>query len=477
MKKTFIALAILSTLSIGALAFYTDKTENTTGNSFVTSVEDNRFERRAIEAGTWIIPQVLYSAKADNTIAALGGERNNTIYYHSGDVTWHTQVSTGNNNAPYVFLYQDLTNGPVVVEIPAATESNSFFGTFLDSWHKPYVDVGPGGVDAGEGGKYLLVGPNFEGDIPEGYIVIRQETNQGYMALRSVMEGTTAKHFQGSDAYIRTIKAYPLGAESTETDFRMLDHIEITKRIEFNSEFFERANKRIQEEVIKQDEKAMYGMLKMIGIEKGTEFINDSRFEDIAAIIHEEVIYDYINYAPRLHPESDSLWTIPVNIEMMRTNATYVSENWNDMSGRGTTFAFYFAPPASLANSTSTAYFKGTLDSDGNRLNGSNDYKLTMHHNTVPAAQFYSMLTYDLHTSAYIKNVEQLGIASNAHDFVVNKDGTIDFHWSSNCAEKQYANCMDTKDGDEWFSLFRLYSPTSGLFDGSFSIPNIKLIK
>ena len=44
--------------------------------------------------------------------------------------------------------------GSVVIDIPPADEG-SINGTIMDVWQTPLEDVGPAGVDKGQGGKYL----------------------------------------------------------------------------------------------------------------------------------------------------------------------------------------------------------------------------------------------------------------------------------------------------------------------------------
>ena len=121
---------------------------------------------------------------------------------------------TGNNNSPYVHTYHNIADGPIVVEIPPATDSNAFFGTFLSSWHEPIMDVGPGGADKGEGGKYLIVPKGYEGNT-DGFIVVEQPTDRGYISIRSLTNTTSEEDMQGHQAYVKTMKIYPLGAEPT----------------------------------------------------------------------------------------------------------------------------------------------------------------------------------------------------------------------------------------------------------------------
>jgi hypothetical protein len=48
--------------------------------------------------------------------------------------------------------------------------------TIVNTRDTPIADVGPSGEDKGKGGKYLILPPDYEGQVPkEGYIVKRQE--------------------------------------------------------------------------------------------------------------------------------------------------------------------------------------------------------------------------------------------------------------------------------------------------------------
>ena len=161
--------------------------------------------------------------------------------------------------------------------------------------------------------------------------------------------------------------------------------------------------------------------------------------------LHVEMMDDVVYYAPELWP-GKSRWTLPVPMEMMTTDATYVAPNWNDYQSRGATFYFYFAPPASLAESKSTTYIKGALDAEGRKLNGPHDYTITIPAD-VPAKRFWSMLTYATKDGTYIRESNRIGIASNEEDIVKNKDGSTTLIWSSKSDGK--VNCMPVIDGED----------------------------
>ena len=438
-------------------------------------ISEQRYQRRAIEAGTWFMPQVMYYHMAQGAFDTFGGDEL-TIYYYSRPMDWRARMVTGNNNSPYIHTYHDLSKtGPVVLEIPPATDTNSFFGTFLDSWHRPIIDVGPDGVDQGKGGKYLIVPKGYEGQT-SGFIVVEQETHKGYISFRSLTKSTSEADMKKHQKYVHQLKFYPLGASSTGTKFVDLYGTVYDATIKFDMRFWKAANTMVQDEMIRPDEKAFYGMMKSLGIEKGKSFNPSSKevslLKAAAKQLHAEMMDDVVHFAPELWP-GKSRWALPVPMEMMTTDATYVSPNWNDYQSRGATFYFYFAPPASLAESKSTTYIKGALDAQGQVLNGSNDYTITIPAN-VPAKRFWSMLTYATKDGSYIRESYKVGIASNEPDVIRNDDQSTTLNWSKDCKGK--INCMPVIEGEEFFVLFRLYGPEQAFFDKRFVLPDIRKV-
>lgn len=53
---------------------------------------------------------------------------------------------TANDVTPYVVGSLSSKGGPLVVELPAASDKVSYFGTFVDAWQAPIADVGPPGM-------------------------------------------------------------------------------------------------------------------------------------------------------------------------------------------------------------------------------------------------------------------------------------------------------------------------------------------
>src|SRR5687768_14944782 len=136
----------------------------------------------------------------------------NQIAYWSRLPDWKIQTLTPNPDAIYLTPFTNTAEvGPMVIEIPPADEG-SITGTIMDCWQTPLEDVGPAGVDAGQGGRYLILPPGHAGPAPEGYIALPCQTYRGYALLRSILKSGSAEDFASAVEYGRRIRLYPLSA-------------------------------------------------------------------------------------------------------------------------------------------------------------------------------------------------------------------------------------------------------------------------
>jgi hypothetical protein len=118
-------------------------------------------ERRAVEAVIWGMPAVSSDLLRQAAIhEARGGE--NQIVYWSGLPSWKNQTLTPNPDAVYLMPFFNTRAGPMVLEIPPASDEGSITGNIDNVWQVPLEDVGPEGVDKGKGGKFLILPPGYK---------------------------------------------------------------------------------------------------------------------------------------------------------------------------------------------------------------------------------------------------------------------------------------------------------------------------
>ncbi len=133
---------------------------------------------RAVEAVIWGMPAVNYQLMYAE-MAKLGGGYNQIVYW-SGLLDWKNQTLTPNPDVIYLMPFINTKDvGPMVLEIPPA-DDGVFNGSVMNYWQSAIEDVGPGGVDKGKGGKYLILPPGYKGNVPDGYIAMQSDTYANY---------------------------------------------------------------------------------------------------------------------------------------------------------------------------------------------------------------------------------------------------------------------------------------------------------
>ncbi len=96
---------------------------------------------------------------------SIGAEDNSFVIF-SKLMDSRSLFLTPNTDTVYCVGIINLSKGPMVLEQP----SNGL-GTINDMWFSWIIDIGRPGPDRGEGGKYLIVPPGYDGPLPEVVIL------------------------------------------------------------------------------------------------------------------------------------------------------------------------------------------------------------------------------------------------------------------------------------------------------------------
>src|SRR5271166_5490849 len=108
-------------------------------------LEQRTIVRRAVEATIWGMPIASVDAMREAFFRDAGAKYDDILYF-SKPADWKFQTTTPNASSLYVYFNFNTKDGPVVLEFPAAVGAG-LFGTLLDAWQTPLVDVGPKGED------------------------------------------------------------------------------------------------------------------------------------------------------------------------------------------------------------------------------------------------------------------------------------------------------------------------------------------
>jgi len=433
--------------------------------------------QRACEVAIWAMPAVAIYDIELSIQRDLGGKPGD-IAYLSQPMTSRHGFLTANDVTPYVTSGLSCADDPLVIEVPAAGDKASFFGSVVDAWQTPIVDVGPTGADEGQGAKFLFVPPGYEGEIPEdGYLVYYPRTFGIHFAFRPIARNGGTHEDQSR--YARTLKVYRLSQADNPPEDTFIDAY--PKRWNtlpvYDMTFFQDMNTVVQREPVLERDKAMMALLASLGIEKGREFAPDPATEK-ALLEGLQRAYawmqDYFIHRSTVPWWDDCQWQVWNFAEgQPEAGFPYVTDDRVLIDERaGGSYFWITYLPKKLGGGT--FYLTGLRDSDGNLLNGEDTYRLNVPADT-PAKDFWSVIVYSMKTKGFVEDVERVGLSSQVMDTMeLNPDGSVDVYFAPKAPEGREANWIPT--WEDFFLLFRLYGPDKPLFDKSWILADIEKV-
>lgn len=395
---------------------------------------------------------------------------------------------TGNTDTVYCMVFLDLeADGPTVVEIPAGSGP----GTVNDAYFRFVVDMGAPGPDRGKGGKYLIVPPGYEGDLPkdvsEGgeHFVVQSPSYVNWLPLRGFL--VDGKTDAASRMFREGFKVYPLALKDNPPAMTFIDvsTVPINTVHANNIEFFEELDHVIQKEPLDFIDPELRGLAASIGIRKGTPFAPDARMK---AILTDAVAVgnataraiSFRNREPRNELYPGSRW---------RTLFGGVDYTWLDDEGIGGRYldartAFYYGytvnTPAMIAKlvGRGSQYGLSYADDSGAPFDGAKTYRLNIP-GDAPAKDFWSVVLYDPQTRSQLQSGQPFPSKNSRRnpDMATNADGSVDLWFAPEAPAGREANWIQTVPGKGWFAILRLYGPLDPWFDKTWRPGEIELVE
>jgi hypothetical protein len=147
----------------------------------------------------------------------LGAKASNHVVIFDKLADSNPLFLTANTDTVYAWTFLDLkTDGPTVVEVPPKTGP----GTVDDAYFRFVVDMGAPGPDRGAGGKYLILPPDYKGELKptagaeqaevngQKYFVAKSPSYVNIVVLRGFLED--GKPDAATAMFKGGLKIYPL---------------------------------------------------------------------------------------------------------------------------------------------------------------------------------------------------------------------------------------------------------------------------
>ncbi len=384
---------------------------------------------------------------------------------------------TPNTVVVYTWAIVDVKDGPMVLQVPPGVLG------ILDDAHWRWVnDLGLTGPDQGKGGKYLVVPPDYKGELPkDGYFIAKTRTYSNLVIMRAFVQGSDAA------TIVKNVKAsaamYPLSAAANPPQQKFVNF----SGMKFNTvhandfHFYEELNEVVQHEPEDFLESEVVGILASIGIKKGRPFAPDARMKailtDAAAVANATSrAMTFASRDPLTSVYPDRHWT---------TTFTHLNHEFADGGERtldARTMSFYYFTGLSPAMASpqlgkGAAYVYTARDAKGEWLDGSRNYKVTLPPN-IPAGRFWSFNVYDNQHRSFLETDQKTaGLDSTLPDVKANADGSVTVWFGHKAPAGHEGNWVQTWPGKGFNVIFRLYGPQQGWFDKSWRPGDLELVK
>lgn len=361
----------------------------------------------------------------------------------------------------YANAWLDLTEGPVLLHAPD-TADRYYMLPMLDMWTDVFATLGKRTTGTGEQ-DHVIVGPGYEGELPDGVPVIHAPTSIVWVIGRIQTNGPT--DYAAVAAVQDGMSITPLTPRQThridptvDTDTEALKIVNRMSAIEF----FSYAARTLEAVSPHATDFSILARIAQLGIVPGSEF-DPTRFTDEQIVDIEsgasEALTQLIAAVPTLGTETNG-WT-----NFSDTIGVYGNDYFHRA---GVTLAGLGANPPEDA-----IYPLLVHDADGDTIGGETDYVLHFEAAQLPpVAAFWSVTMYDAEGFQAPNELNRFAIGDR-DTLVHNSDGSLDLYIQhTNPGPEREANWLPAPLGPLGINM-RLYAPAPEALDGRWFPPAV----
>ncbi len=443
------------------------------------------------------------SIRALNKGLQQAGVKDNEVIVFSKLMDSKSLFLTANADTVYAISAVDLTQGPMVIEVPP-----NILGAVDDYWFRWVIDTGAPGPDRGLGGKYLIVPPGYDGPLPEGGFFVAHSRTIKVIWFGRMFIADKKDPKPAVDAIHKNLKIYPyerggvgtpvaeylagkvqLGRVTAppETVFHEGSGVAMNTVPPNDFSYFEMLNDVVQQEPATALDAELMGPLAAIGIIKGKPFAPDERMKNIMteAVKVANATARTLFMSPRdpsWYYYPDSAWMnylfqtgyefeTPIPMITPEGAKPFPATGYRTMDARTNFFYGITGITPGMAMRVpgiGSQYLFALVDSNKEYFDGAKTYKVTLPKD-IPEANFWSFTLYDNQTRSMLatpQNYPRAGSQSFPSPAAeVNADGTTTIYFGPTQPKGvKRGNWIQTMPGKGWFTILRLYSPLEPFF-------------
>jgi hypothetical protein len=419
--------------------------------------------QRATQAYLEFIPFMSQQALFDSQGTVLRENRDVGVFDYQAEGKADWVGLTFNTESIYCSATVNVEHGPVAIETPS-----NILGVIDDGWMRYITDIGNVGPDHGQGGSFLLVHDDFDGELPDDHFVFRTPTYKNWVMARAFV-GDTGEGENALGWYREHFRIYPLASgPDPDAAYVALSGHPLDSTHARDIRYFERLAEVVHYEPAGAFTPYELGLLKAIGIERGTTFEPDDR---MCALLAEGLeIGDAIAKANAYASRLDGVRAYPDR----KFEYLFVGGRHDFMSGDAlwldARLLFHYeaivVTPAMAMEmvGAGSQYLTVYRDADDHFLMGQHAYRLHLPP-SIPATEFWSVTAYHPETRSLLANGEDKPSRNSYEQLSWNDDGSVDLYFGPTPPDGYEQNWIKTLPDQGWSVFVRLYGPLQSYFD------------
>jgi hypothetical protein len=358
----------------------------------------------------------------------------------------------------------DLT--PVVVQVPDFRERFWVY-QIVDLRTDSFVELGK--MYATTPGFYLLVGPDWCGDVPKGISrVFRSSTNTGFTAPR-VFQDDSEEDNHAIQSVLHQIMMYPLS--EYDGTMKSKDWSQIPK-VASTSTGDEETKWVVPERFFDELATVLADAPPLPG--------EEARYAQVLAVLA-AAENDKSLKAAMIQAATEAEQQLVTPLLQFRNYGQQLPHNWSTISNEAAFGTDYFTRTAVARSNifvnapNETKYYYQDLDAAGKRLNGANQYAVTFPKGqTPPVNGFWSLTLYNEHHFFSPNAIKRYSLGTKSKSLKYNADGSLTIYVQAGPpSDDKRENWLPAPSGEDFSLFIRAYWPKTAVLDGSWTPPPV----
>jgi hypothetical protein len=392
-----------------------------------------------------------------------------------------------NNDTLYSNMMGDVTKEPLVLRLPG-TSGRYYVMQFVDAWTNNFAYLGRRATGTDEG-LFLLAGPDWEGEVPEGMTLVQSPTNAFAIVGRVAVEGESdipnVLAIQ-ENMWLSPLSLYPERPGPSQRELGDWNLAPFDERVGDELKFWEQMRAGMKLFPSPAAEQAYIQKFEPLGLlEDESPYVNpDPQLAETLKAGAAEFT-EFLKIA--ISPEAQVIkpvngWMIPLhifdyNLDNFRIGAIDAPK-WK-IQDRGQAFLMR-AVAARVGlwgnHAYEAAYPTADLDGNGDQLVGEHQYVLHLEE-LPPVDAFWSLTMYRPPEFYLVANpINRYSIGDRTPGLTYNDDGSLDIYIQKDSpGPEKESNWLPAPEGPFRVAM-RMYQPREAVLDGSYVVPPIRRV-